>query len=260
MKNTAGGSVNSNPRPAVLTDFDDTAAVQNVAEMLLTRFGDSTWQDVRRRFRNGEITLNQYQEITFRNIQADRPTMQDYVKQNASLRPYFKEMWGYCQDRQVPLAVVSQGLDFYIEALLEKEGCGRVPVHAVNTRFTPQGINYEYRYALPGKEHLGNSKGVVVDSYRDQGHYIVYIGDGQSDFEPATKADLVFAHRALADECKRQEIPFRPFTDFGDVLQAVEELTGGSSRNGVGPTSGQKPAIYSSDGPSVEPSDVEEAR
>ncbi|MEE3142203.1 MAG: MtnX-like HAD-IB family phosphatase [Chloroflexota bacterium] len=225
----------SSSRPAVLTDFDDTAAVQNVAEMLLTKFGDPTWHDVRQRFRDKELTLNEYQEITFRNIQADRATMQDYVKQNASLRPYFKEMWHYCREIQIPLAVVSQGLDFYIEALLEKEGCGSVPIHAVNTRFDAKGINYEYRYAVPGKESLGNSKGVVVDSYRAQGHYIVYVGDGMSDFEAATRADLVFAHRVLAYECERQEIPFRPFTDFGDVLKAVEEMTAGLSRNGKGP-------------------------
>ena len=225
----------SSSRPAVLTDFDDTAAVQNVAEMLLTKFGDPTWHDVRQRFRDKELTLNEYHEITFRNIQADRATMQEYVKQNASLRPYFKEMWHYCRESQVPLAVVSQGLDFYIEALLEKEGCGPVPIHAVNTRFDAKGINYEYRYAVPGKESFGNSKGVVVDSYREQGHYIVYVGDGMSDFEAATRADLVFAHRVLADECERQEIPFRPFTDFGDVLKAVEEMTAGLSRNGKEP-------------------------
>jgi len=225
----------SSSRPAVLTDFDDTAAVQNVAEMLLTKFGDPTWHEVRQRFRDKELTLNEYQEITFRNIQADRATMQDYVKQNASLRPYFKEMWHYCRESQVPLAVVSQGLDFYIEALLEKEGCGHVPIHAVNTRFDAKGINYEYRYAVPGKERFGNSKGVVVDSYREQGHYIVYVGDGMSDFEAATRADLVFAHRVLADECERQEIPFRPFTDFDDVLKAVEEMTAGLPRNGKEP-------------------------
>ena len=230
------GFVTSSSSPAVLTDFDDTAAVQNVAEMLLTKFGDPTWQDVRQRFRDKELTLNEYQEITFRNIQADRATMQDYVKQNASLRPYFKEMWDYCRENRVPLAVVSQGLDFYIEALLEKEGCGPVPIHAVNTRFDAQGINYEYLYAVPGKERLGNSKGVVVDSYREQGHFIVYIGDGQSDFEAAARADLVFAHRVLADECERQDIPFRPFTDFGDVLKAVEQMTVGLSRNGKGPS------------------------
>ena len=102
----------SSSRPAVLTDFDDTAAVQNVAEMLLTKFGDPTWHEERQRFRDKELTLNEYQENTFRKIQADRATMQYYVKQNASLRPYFKEMSHYCRESQVPLAVVSQGLAF----------------------------------------------------------------------------------------------------------------------------------------------------
>ena len=129
---------------------------------------------------------------------------------------------------------------------MEKEGCGPVPVHAVNTRFDAQGINYEYRYTVPGKEELGNSKRVVVDRYRNQGHYIVYVGDGMSDFEAAARADLVFAHRVLADECERKEIPFHPFTDFCGVLEAVKELTGGLARNGVGPL--------------TEHGDVEEAR
>ena len=57
---------------AVLTDFDDTAAYQNVAELLLDRFGDSSWMDIRARFRAGELTLKEYQEITFRDILADR--------------------------------------------------------------------------------------------------------------------------------------------------------------------------------------------
>jgi len=96
------------------------------------------------------------------------------------------------------------------------------------------------------EEELGNSKGVVVDSYRNQGHYVVYVGDGMSDFEAAARADLVFAHRVLADECERKEIPFHPFTDFCGVLEAVKELTGGLARNGVGPL--------------TEHGDVEEAR
>ncbi len=94
--------------PAVLVDFDDTAAEQNVAQLLLDRFGDSTWKAVRQRFRSGELTLNEYQEITFRNIHADKPTMQGYVKGNANLRPYFKELWDYCQSKDIHMAIVSQ--------------------------------------------------------------------------------------------------------------------------------------------------------
>jgi 2-hydroxy-3-keto-5-methylthiopentenyl-1-phosphate phosphatase len=208
----------------VLSDFDDTAAEQNVAEMLLKRFGDPTWQQVRDRFRAGQLTLKEYQEITFRNIQADRTTMQSYVKQHANLRPHFKDLWAYCSANGIPMAVVSLGLDFYIEALLEKEGLRQVPVHSVNTRFTPRGITYEYPYSRPGQDRQGNSKGLVADGYRQKGHFVFYVGDGLSDLEAAPKADVLFAHRTLAEECRQRGIPFRPFHDFRDVLLAVQEF------------------------------------
>jgi 2-hydroxy-3-keto-5-methylthiopentenyl-1-phosphate phosphatase len=240
----------------VLVDFDDTAAEQNVAQMLLERFGDPTWQAVRERFRQGELTLKEYQEITFSNIlaaspQVNRATMQDYVKQHANLRPYFKELWEYCQAEHIPMAIVSVGLDFYIEALLDrvlesrvlesrvlesKEGHTGMPVHAVNTSFTSpypgvQEISYTYEHTRPGHERQGISKGLVVDQYRNKGHYIFYAGDGQSDLEAAAKADLLYAHRTLADECTRLNIPFHPFTDFQDMYLAVREYQGNRLRS-----------------------------
>ena len=223
MRSTANSFENGRLVPAVLIDFDDTAAAQNVAEMLLHRFGDPTWQEVRQQFRAGELTLKEYQEVTFTNIQASRSAMQSYVKENANLRPYFRELWLHCQERNVPMAIVSQGLDFYIQALLEQEGFSQVPVYAVETSFSPEGITFHYRFAHPGEEHLGNSKGLVVDRYKKSGHHVVFVGDGRSDFEAAVEADLVFAHSILAEECRRQGIPYRPFGDFGDVLSALQQ-------------------------------------
>jgi 2-hydroxy-3-keto-5-methylthiopentenyl-1-phosphate phosphatase len=122
------------------------------------------------------------------------------------------------------VAVVSAGLDFYIEALLEKEGFPDLPVYAVNTTFNETGINYHYHHTHPGKEHLGNSKGLIVDRYRGQGHHVFYAGDGRSDFEAAERADVVFAHSILAEECQHHGIPYRTFAHFGDVLSALREI------------------------------------
>ena len=228
---TTGKSYGTDSRPpAVLVDFDDTAADQNVAELLLNRFGDGTWQDVRARLRAKELTLNEYQEITFRNIQADLPTMQSYVKQNAQLRPFFGDLWTYCRSHDIPMAIVSHGLDFYIEALLEQAGLTEVPVYAVNTRFTSQGITYQYHHVPPGQENQGISKGLVVDRYRENGHFVFFAGDGPSDFEAASRADVLFAHRTLAEECTRKSIPFRPFTDFNDVLLALRAYNANGQR------------------------------
>ena len=216
---TATGGVT----PAVLTDFDDTAAAQNVAELLLERFGHDGWRDVRQNFRDGRMSLKEYQEVTFREIRAGRDAMREYVMREASLRPRFGELWNFCRERGFPMAVVSQGLDFYIEALLEKEGFPQVPVYAVNTAWTDGSLTYHYHYTRPGHEEAGNSKGLVVDRFREQGHCIFYAGDGASDLEGAERADMVFAHRTLAQQCRERGIPFRDFRDFGDVLAALQE-------------------------------------
>ena len=211
-------------KPCVLSDFDDTAAHQNVAELLLNKFGDPTWTTIRDNFRKGNLTLKDYQEIVFRNITTDIPTMQKHVQENASLRPYFGELAEYCCINDYPMAIVSQGLDFYIQALLDCEGYGSIPVFAVNTSINGNAIAYQYDYVRPGKESLGNSKGLIVNEYQKKGHIVYYIGDGRSDFEAAVEADIVFAHSVLAEECERQNIPFIPFTDFGDVLTALRSV------------------------------------
>ena len=223
MKTIENKSERDNRYPCVLSDFDDTAAEQNVAELLLQRFGDTTWTDVRDKFRKGEFNLKEYQEIVFRNIKADVGTMQSYVKEKANLRPHFGELVAHCQDNNIPLAIVSQGLDFYIEALLNAEGYDSIPVYAVNTSFDSSGINYHYNHTCPGKESQGNSKGLIVNDYQRKGYKVYYMGDGRSDFEAASQADIVFAHSILADECDKQGITYIQFNDFGDVLKILVE-------------------------------------
>ena len=223
MKTIENNSETDNRYPCVLSDFDDTAAEQNVAELLLQRFGDATWTDVRDKFRKGELNLKEYQEIVFRNIKADVGTMQSYVKEKANLRPHFGELVEHCENNNIPMAIVSQGLDFYIEALLNAEGYESIPVYAVNTSFNSSGITYHYNHTSPGKEFQGNSKGLIVNDYQQKGYKVYYMGDGRSDFEAAREADVVFAHSVLADECDKQGINYIRFNDFGDVLKRLTE-------------------------------------
>ncbi len=224
MTTTGANSASGKLSPAFLTDFDDTAAAQNVAEMLLNRFGDPTWTEVRQQFRNGEMSLKEYQEIAFRNIRADRSAMQHYVREYASLRPYFTELHFFCRSNGIPFAVVSQGLDFYISALLERDGFGDVPIYAVGTSFEQGRISYHYNHAYPGREGQGNSKSLIVEQYQRQGHYVIFAGDGASDQEASRQADMVFAHRTLARFCEEEGIEYQPFQDFKSILLTVREL------------------------------------
>ena len=224
MKSTEGSYVRPDRAPAILCDFDDTVAVQNVAEVLLGRFGDGRVEQARRMYGDGLISFKEYQERAFGGIEAGLGEMVSYVRAQVTLRTGFREMWHYCQASDIPLAVVTLGLDFYVNALLDREGLSDIPFYAVGTDFTPQGIEYHYPRAQDGCRSWGNCKCSVLESYRGRGHPIVYVGDGRSDYCPAPKADVVFARSHLAERCRETGIPFRDFADFRDVLAYLKGL------------------------------------
>ena len=224
MKPTGRAYNSLRPPLAVLCDFDDTTAVENVAEMIMFRFGGDGWRDLRQEFRQGHFTLREYQEAAFSTAEAGRDEMVALVQEKATLRSYFKELRAYCRQHDIPLAIVSNGLDFYVKALLEREGLSDVPYYTVQTRVSSDGIRFAYPYATKGCFDYGNCKCLVLRRYRDQGRRVLYVGDGRSDFCAATAADLVFARSDLARYCETYGINHVPFRDFSDVLATVQQV------------------------------------
>ena len=162
-------------------------------------------------------------------MRAPKGELQAYVGEHANLRPHFGELWRFCREHDVPMCITSQGLDFYVQALLDANGLSEVPVHAVVAQFNAAGHITGYRYDFPYPEapELGNSKALIVQRFQDQGHHVFYMGDGRSDFEAGEVADSVFAHRQMAEMCADAGIAYTPFTDYGPVLESVRAYLGG---------------------------------
>lgn len=211
-------------RLAILVDFDETAAEQNVAELLLTAFCQGEWRSLREAFRAGCLTLRDYQEQAFRAVPYPQETLARFVQEHATLRPGFVELVRFCGEHHIPVAIVTNGLEFYVKALLERYAVTPlVEVYAVQVRFTPNGPTYSYPWATPYCWEWGNCKCRVVDHFRQKGYRIAYVGDSQaSDLCPAARSDLLFAHRSLLDYCQRAGIPAYAMRDFTDVLQVVK--------------------------------------
>jgi 2,3-diketo-5-methylthio-1-phosphopentane phosphatase len=209
---------------AVLCDFDDTTAVENVAHLILDRFAHDDWRHLVQQFHDGTIIPKEYFERPFRSVRESKEAMQAHVRETAHLRDGFAEMARYCRQRGIEVAIVTHGLDFYVEALLEREGLGWLPTYPVGARFTPQGIQFEYRYTKPGCDDWGNCKCSVVDRYLERGKRVFYVGDGLSDLCPARKAELVFARTRLLELCQKEGLPHREFQDFTDVVRELERL------------------------------------
>ena len=209
----------------ILCDFDDTAAVQNVGQMLLERFqpdvsqhGVVHWRDVSKRRADGEISLAEYQEIAFRQMTATVDEQTAYVRSNAQLRPGFAELAAYCAEHGIRLAVASHGLDYYVQALLDAHGVD-VESHTVRTH-GPDAKTYEYTFADESCAWWpGNCKCMALERSRSNGEHVVYAGDGVSDACPAARADMVFAREPLAGICRERGIAYRELPDFFPVLE-----------------------------------------
>lgn len=222
-------------RPAVICDFDETTAVENVAHLILSQSpGANSWEDLRSQSQAKDISFREYQEESFRKAGMGLEQMRDLVRQRATLRGHFKELSQLCQSHNIPLAIVTVGLDFYVDALLDREGLGDVPRYSASTSFSADGIEFQYPHCWDGTgaasqeecTRWGTCKCSVVTMYKRKGHSVIYVGDGVSDYCPASIADFVFARSLLAQVCKDNGIRHSEFENFKDVVDAIHAAMG----------------------------------
>lgn len=75
----------------VIFDFDDTAAVENVARLLLDRFGDGAFERIQADYSAGKLLFKDYQELAFLSLQTSVTEMRSYAAETARLRPGFSD-------------------------------------------------------------------------------------------------------------------------------------------------------------------------
>ncbi len=220
---------------AVISDFDDTIAIENVAELLFEELcSDQAWRQLRQQSRDKLISLREYQEEAFLMTGASREEIQAKVKEKATLRPHFKDLCEYTRQNGIPLAIVSLGMDFYIEALLAREGLDSIPRYAATGSFSEGNISFSYPYPWDGSgaasyeacSQWGTCKCSILSSYARDGFAVQYIGDGRSDMCPASMADHVFARSYLVGLCEESQVSYTPFDTFMDVIEGLKHKAG----------------------------------
>ena len=135
-----------------------------------------------------------------------------------ALDPAFAPFVLEARERGDVVMVVSEGFDFYVRGLLEREGLASLPLAANHLRFEPDGrVTPEFPFADPACDECGNCKAQHVRRHQAMGHRVVLVGDGASDRHGALAADEVLARRGLRDWCRANGIAHTPFGNFRDV-------------------------------------------
>jgi len=212
----------------VFCDFDGTVATEDVGERLFLKFTDGRSADIVTRYVNGEISSH---ECLQQECEAVGPIALDELisfVDSFELDPFFGGFVRFCSAREIDLTIVSDGLDFYIDRLLRRDGVSHVRYFANHLELTESDEGTMLVPSFPFQDaecpDCGNCKRNHLVTRSGDDDLIVYVGDGHSDRCPVQYADIVFAKRSLITHCQRQNITYHAFAHFGDVQFRMENI------------------------------------
>ncbi|HLY76836.1 MAG TPA: HAD-IB family phosphatase [Thermoplasmata archaeon] len=221
-------------RLQILLDFDGTLVEPNVAIVLVEKFcpdGERVAHEVDEELHAGRITLREAWARQVALLPAARlDEMTEFVVREIPLRRGAERLLKLLRDFQVPTAIVSGGLEFFIRPVLAREGLA-YPLYADGLeQGTDSRLRVVHPYGHPTCRLCGICKANVTLGFATPPVSTVFIGDGSTDKYAAEVAEIVFARRRLKDYCARSGIPFFPFEDFDPVSDRLEGwLTGADS-------------------------------
>jgi 2-hydroxy-3-keto-5-methylthiopentenyl-1-phosphate phosphatase len=210
------------PYGSVLVDFDGTACLHDVAEHVLTEFGDGDWQAWDRAWERGEI--GSHEVILAQSAMLREPTerLVAFALRHCPIDPTFAPFVKWLERLGVPVTIVSDGFGFYIEPLLRGVGLEHLRV-ITNSWSENGGPRVRFENGHPECIGCGTCKMAAVLDARAVGP-VAYVGEGGSDRFGAIYSDVVFAKDALVDIARRDGVPFLEWGTFDDVRRDLERL------------------------------------
>jgi 2-hydroxy-3-keto-5-methylthiopentenyl-1-phosphate phosphatase len=211
----------STVKTLVQCDFDGTVTEKDTSFFLLDAFGQGDWRRLLRDYKEHRISVGEFNTKAFAMVKADKPTLLRALKGEVKVRAGFHELVNYCREKGFRLVIVSNGLDFYIRAVLKDLGLENIEVHAAQASFHPKGMKVHY-VGPDGKTLDDGFKEAYIKSFLKLGYRIIYLGNGDSDIAPAKYANHVFATGDLLAHYRESNLNYKSFENFGDVVRNLD--------------------------------------
>ena len=141
------------------------------------------------------------------------------------LDPMFGKFVEFCNKNNLPLTILSEGMDYYIGRILGNHGID-LPYFSNKLIISADGrsIGLEFPYSDSDCTKCGISKRNILMNMCGDDDISVFIGDGFSDACVVNYADVVFAKKSLASYCWKNNITYYDYQTFGDIIRKLEKL------------------------------------
>jgi 2-hydroxy-3-keto-5-methylthiopentenyl-1-phosphate phosphatase len=209
----------------IFCDFDGTITVNDNIVAIMKHFNPEGWENIVERIVSREISIREGVGSLFALLPTSRKQeVIDFAIGNATIRAGFRELLDYCREHHIQFLVTSGGIDFFVYPLLAEFPIPRENIYCNGSDFS--GSRIRILWPHPCDEHCqadcGMCKTTIIRSYPKDRYERILIGDSVTDFEGAKLADIIFARSHLIDMCKENGFPYRPYSDFYDVIQSLD--------------------------------------
>ncbi len=192
--------------------------------ILLNRFSSGDWETIDREFCEGKIGSKEAYSRIAEIIKGDEKVILGFIRKHAQIDPHFSPFYRYCQQNEIDLKIVSDGLDFYIKTVLAIHHLEEIPGYSNGGCFlNDRGMDFSFPYFNEECGRCGTCKRRLVQIHRKEYDSILFVGNGFSDRCAAQEADFVFAKDSLYEYCVDQDIPCHFFHDFEEIQNDLKK-------------------------------------
>ena len=209
----------------VFCDFDGTISIEDATDFVLDHLARPEWVQVEEDWKQGAIGSAECMQRQIPLIEADKKEL-DCVLDRITIDSGFIGFINFCQEKGMPVIIISDGVDYFIQKILARYHLQHLPVIA--NRLIMSGSNEKTRYQLVSPyshSACASDAGVCKCRALEAANApCVYVGDGRSDFCVSNKPDIVFAKGKLAAYCDKNNIDFTFYHQFTDVTKALRAM------------------------------------
>ena len=206
----------------LLVDFDGTVAMIDTVDALLSLHAEDAWLEIEQEWVVGKIGSREAMAAQVALLKLDSTELDTFID-SVVLDHGFPSFVALCRETQLPVTVVSDGIDHVVTRVLARHN---VPF-TVRANHLVQTAGDRWALSFPHAADGCSSGNCKCKAPTAPGAFRVLIGDGRSDFCAAGTVDLCLAKGKLIDHCREKGIPHVAFRDFHDVTRILSELVSG---------------------------------
>jgi len=214
-------------KPIIFCDFDGTVTMKDNIVNLMKHFDPPGWEKWKDGVLSQSISIQEGVGNMFRLLPSSlKDDIVQYVLETAQIREGFAEFVQYTHERQIPLYIVSGGIDFFVKPMLQPFESMIAGVYCNEAVFDDETIQIRWPHICDGKcanQNCGCCKPTIMRSIAVDNAHSIVIGDSVTDVEAAKIGDTVIARDYLLVKCEELQIPAKPFETFYDCIDFLAD-------------------------------------